>query len=250
MFPYRDENPTELTPIVTIGIIVANLAVWLLVQGAGTSPALARSVCELGLVPGDLLGRLPEGTQFRVGPQSVCVITSGVPWYTVFTSMFMHGGWFHLIGNMWFLWIFGNNIEDSMGHTRFAVFYLVVGVVAAVAQIASGPSSAVPMVGASGAVSGVMGAYLILYPRVRIHTLIFFGLIFTVAVPAYLMLLYWFLLQLLGGLPAIGGAQEGGVAFAAHLGGFIAGVALIKLFTNPELVAKHTRPRVEVGTWR
>ena len=185
MFPYRDENPTVLRPFVTLGVIAVNVVAWVVVQGAGSNPALARSVCELGLIPGELLGRVPLGSQIPVGPGLVCVLGGESTWFTVVTSMFMHGGWFHLIGNMWFLWIFGNNIEDAMGHGRFVVFYLVAGLVAAAAQVASGPSSAVPMVGASGAVSGVMGAYLILYPRVRIHTLIFLGFfVTTVALPA------------------------------------------------------------------
>ncbi|MCH7876374.1 MAG: rhomboid family intramembrane serine protease [Gemmatimonadetes bacterium] len=245
MFPYRDENPTVLTPFVTVGVIAVNVVAWVVVQGAGSNPALARSVCELGLIPGELLGRVPLGSQIPVGPGLVCVLGGESTWFTVVTSMFMHGGWFHLIGNMWFLWIFGNNIEDAMGHGRFVVFYLVAGLVAAAAQVASGPSSAVPMVGASGAVSGVMGAYLILYPRVRIHTLIFLGFfVTTVALPAWLMLLYWAFLQFLGSILTVGGMGQGGVAFVAHVGGFVAGVALIKLFAKPEFVGRHRRPVV------
>jgi membrane associated rhomboid family serine protease len=156
--------------------------------------------------------------------------------------MFLHGGWFHLIGNMWFLWIFGNNVEDSMGRGRFVAFYLLCGVLAAAAQVVTQPSSRVPMVGASGAISGVMGAYLVLYPKVRVHLLVFLGFfVTTVAVPAYLMLLYWAFLQLVGGLPSIGAEARGGVAFMAHLGGFVAGVALIKLFARAQLVEEHRR---------
>jgi membrane associated rhomboid family serine protease len=162
--------------------------------------------------------------------------------------MFLHGGWFHVLGNMWFLWVFGNNVEDAMGHVRFAAFYLLCGLLAAAAQVASGPSSPVPMVGASGAISGVMGAYLVLYPRVRVHTLIFLGIIFfRVTLPAWMMLVYWAFLQMLGSLPAIAGAEAGGgVAFMAHLGGFAAGVVLIRLFAKPEFVERHRRP-VAVG---
>jgi membrane associated rhomboid family serine protease len=162
--------------------------------------------------------------------------------------MFLHGGWFHLIGNMWFLWVFGNNIEDAMGHGRFVAFYLVCGLLAAAAQVAAGPSSPIPMVGASGAISGVMGAYLVLYPRVRVHTLVFLGFFITRwTLPAYMMLLYWALIQALGSLPSLAGVEVGGgVAFIAHLGGFVAGVALIKLFARPEYVARH-RTRVVVG---
>jgi membrane associated rhomboid family serine protease len=141
---------------------------------------------------------------------------------------------------MWFLWLFGNNVEDSMGHVRYLVFYLVSGLAAAAAQTLVNPNSAIPMVGASGAISGVMGAYVVLYPRVRVHMLIFLGFFITRAVvPAYLMLGYWFLLQILGGLPSLGGEDTGGVAVWAHAGGFIAGAVLIQLFKDRELVARH-----------
>jgi membrane associated rhomboid family serine protease len=244
MFPYKDENPTYLNPVVTLAVIAVNVAVWILVQGGGTDPALARSVCELGLIPGELLGRVPAGHAIPIAPGVACIISPQPSWITPISSMFLHGGWFHLIGNMWFLWVFGNNIEDSMGHARFVVFYLVCGLLAAAAQVLSDPSSAVPMVGASGAISGVMGAYLVLYPRVRVHTLVFLGFYITRwTLPAYVMLLYWALIQLLGGLPALGGGQSGGgVAFFAHLGGFVAGLGLIKLFSRPELVRRHRRP--------
>src|SRR3989441_5037563 len=172
-----------------------------------------------------------------------CVTTGAPHWWTVLTSMFMHGGWFHVLGNMWFLWIFGNNVEDSMGHGRFVVFYLVCGVLAALAQIFSSPGSPVPMIGASGAISGVMGAYVVLYPRVRVHMLVWLGFwVTTIAVPAYVMLFYWAFLQLLGSLPALGqSTEQGGVAFLAHLGGFAAGAALIKAFARGELVEAHRR---------
>ena len=151
--------------------------------------------------------------------------------------MFLHGGWLHLIGNMWFLWVFGNNVEDSMGHFRYLVFYLLCGLAAAATQTFVSPSSIVPMVGASGAISGVMGAYVILYPRVRVHMIVFLFIFITrIAVPAYLMLGYWFLLQLLGGSAAQG---EGGVAFWAHVGGFVAGAGLISLFKDERLVEEH-----------
>jgi membrane associated rhomboid family serine protease len=151
--------------------------------------------------------------------------------------MFMHGGWFHLIGNMWFLWVFGNNVEDSMGHLRYLGFYVLCGLGAAAAQTMVNPASAIPMVGASGAISGVMGAYIVLYPKVRVHMLVFLGIFITrIVVPAYLMLGYWFLLQIVGGGLATG---EGGVAFWAHAGGFVAGALLIHIFRDAELVAKH-----------
>jgi membrane associated rhomboid family serine protease len=237
MFPYRDENPTVLTPVMTIGIIVVNALAWIFLQGAGLSEAaMARSVCDLGLVPGELLGTVAPGTAVPLSPNFVCVVDPEPSYLTVLTSMFMHGGWFHLLGNMFFLWVFGNNIEDAMGHGRFVVFYLLCGVAAAAAQIMVSPASAIPMVGASGAISGVLGGYLLLYPRVKVHTLVFFGFYATtIALPAYVMLGYWIILQLLGGLPALAGVDTGGgVAFWAHIGGFVAGLILIRLFARAE----------------
>lgn len=235
MFPYRDENPGILTPVVTVAIIAANLAVWLVVQGMGQGDQLARSVCELGLVPADLLGRAADGTTFPIGPGMSCVVEPGTPWRTLVSSMFLHGGWLHLLGNLWFLWVFGNNVEDAMGHARFAVFYLLCGLAAAMAQVVVDPGSLVPMVGASGAISGVMGAYAVLYPRVRIHTLVVLVVFFfRVSLPAWVMLGYWFLLQLAG----TGVDQVGGVAFWAHAGGFLAGALLIFPFRDPVLLAR------------
>jgi membrane associated rhomboid family serine protease len=238
MFPYRDDNPTLATPFVTMVLIAANVAVWVLVQGMGMEPSLSRSVCELGLIPGEYLARVPVGTTVHFGPGQDCVLGVERNWLTPLTSMFLHGGWFHLIGNMWFLWLFGNNVEDSMGRARYLAFYLLCGVAAAITQTAMNPSSTIPMVGASGAISGVMGAYVVLYPRVRVHMLVvLFVFITRIAVPAYLMLGYWFLLQLLGGTAAAG--EGGGVAFWAHVGGFIAGAALIMIFKDSELVRRH-----------
>jgi len=237
MFPYRDDNPTLATPVVTVFLIGLNVAAWILVQGMGSDPALARSVCQLGLTPAEFLGRVLPGTQVPLSRTESCVLGIERHWYTPLTSMFMHGGWFHLIGNMWFLWLFGNNVEDSMGRFRYLAFYLLCGLAAAATQTFMSPSSIVPMVGASGAISGVMVAYVILYPRVRVHMLVvLFVFITRIAVPAYLMLGYWFLLQLLGGSAASG---EGGVAFWAHVGGFLAGAILISIFKDPELVRRH-----------
>jgi membrane associated rhomboid family serine protease len=241
MFPYRDDNPTVLTPVATVALILANAAAWALLQGLGTEPALPRSVCTLGLIPGELLGQVEPGTRVQLGPSTACVLTGTSTWYTAVTSMFLHGGWLHLIGNMWFLWVFGNNVEDSMGHIRYVLFYLLCGLAAATAQILTNPASTIPMVGASGAISGIMGAYIVLYPRVRVHMLVFLGFfITTIAVPAWVMLGYWFLLQLLGGLPSLG-SERGGVAFWAHAGGFVAGMVLIFLFRDRKLVARRTR---------
>src|SRR5919108_1352414 len=237
MFPYRDDNPTLGTPAVTYLLIAANVAVWILVQGMGAEPLLSKSVCELGLIPGELLHRVPEGYTVPLSPAAACELGTDGSWSTILSSMFLHGGWFHLIGNMWFLWVFGNNVEDSMGHMRYLFFYLLCGLAAAATQTFINPASALPMVGASGAISGVMGAYIVLYPRVRVHMLIFLGFFITrIAVPAFLMLGYWFLLQLIGGGLARG---EGGVAFWAHAGGFVTGAILIHLFRDPGLVSKH-----------
>jgi membrane associated rhomboid family serine protease len=241
VIPYKDENPAELTPLVTVGVIVVNVLAWVLVQGAGgNDEALAASVCQLGLIPGELLRTVPPGTAVPIGAGMHCVLSAAPHWSTVLTSMFMHGGWIHLLGNMWFLWIFGNNIEDSMGHARFAVFYLVGGVIAALTQVLVDPHSAVPMVGASGAISGVMGAYVLLFPRVRVHTLVWLGFfVTTVTLPAYLMLGYWFVYQLLLGTVGVLAQVEGGTAFWAHIGGFLAGMALIKLFATQEYLERH-----------
>src|SRR5512145_3001309 len=143
MFPYRDENETQRPPYITLLVIALNVLVWFLVQGAGASLPLARSVCNLGLIPGELTGSVPPGTTFPMGEGLVCLTDPGRQITNVFTSMFLHGSWMHLIGNMWFLWIFGNNIEDSMGHGRFVVFYLVCGVAAALLQVVVSPASAI-----------------------------------------------------------------------------------------------------------
>ena len=255
MFPIRDDNPQVLRPYTTYAIVACNALAWFYWQGAGTEPELSTSVCRLGLIPGELLQTVPAGTRFPVGPGAACVTGDTSTWHTAITSMFMHGGWFHLIGNMWFLWIFGDNVEDAMGHLRFVGFYLLCGLAAAGLQIAANPESAVPMVGASGAIGGVMGAYVLLYPRVHVHMLVFIGFYITrIAVPAVLMLGYWILLQFLGGLSTLG-AQGGGVAFWAHIGGFAAGAILITLFRDPRLLAKHPyhgwRPkRSPTRSWR
>jgi len=227
VFPLRDENPTELTPYITFVLVLANVAVWLMVQGAGAEAALTESVCSLGAIPAEITGASPSG-------RSPCA-PGGLGWSALGTSMFLHGGWLHLIGNMWFLWIFGNNVEDSMGHLRFVVFYLLCGLAASGAHVVMQPASAVPMVGASGAISGVMGAYLLLYPKVRIDTLFFFVIfVRVIPLPAWFMLVYWFAIQLLGGFATPGAG--GGVAFWAHVGGFVAGVLLIKPFERRQLV--------------
>jgi len=240
MFPYHDENQTQRSPYITFALIALNVLAWLLVQGAGATLPLARSVCNLGLIPGELTGALPPGTSSPIGEGLLCLTDPGRQVSNLFTSMFLHGSWLHLLGNMWFLWLFGNNIEDSMGRARFVVFYLVCGLAAALAQVVANPASGVPMVGASGAISGVMGAYLVLYPRVRVFTMVPLGFFLTsVALPAWVMLGYWMLIQFVGGLTALGGKEGGGVAFWAHVGGFVAGLVLIKLFAQSNNVAAH-----------
>lgn len=243
MFPLYDDNPTEILPLVTLLIVGVCIGMWILVQGGGFSEsALTGSVCTLGAIPAEITGRLSGTGSFPGG--APCQL-GGLAWPTMITSMFLHGSWMHLIGNLWFLWIFGNNVEDSMGHGRFLVFYLLAGLVASGSHIASDPSSPLPMVGASGAVSAIMGAYLVLYPKARVHTLfIIIILIRVFPLPAWFFLLYWFSLQVAySSLQLSGGG--GGVAFWAHIGGFVAGVALVKLFQNRVLVsAKRSGVRV------
>ncbi|MGH7896479.1 MAG: rhomboid family intramembrane serine protease [Candidatus Binatia bacterium] len=241
MFPYRDENETRRTPFATYALIAANIASWLLVQGAGQPFSLARSVCNLGLIAGELTGALPPGSRFPLGEGLVCVTDPGPQYSHVLTSMFLHGSWMHLIGNMWFLWIFGNNVEDSMGRGRFLAFYLFCGIAAAMLQVTFTPDSGIPMVGASGAISGVMGGYVVLYPFARVFVLIPLGFFLTsAALPAWTMVGYWALLQILSGLVSLGGENSvGGVAFWAHIGGLVAGLALVKFFARSDMVESH-----------
>jgi membrane associated rhomboid family serine protease len=249
VFPYHDENETQRAPYVTFALIAITVLVWLFVQRAGSEVGLAVSTCNLGLIPGELTQSLPPGTpSFAIGPEMVCVTDPGPQFSNILTSMFLHGGWMHLLGNMWFLWLFGNNVEDSMTRPRFVAFYLLCGVAAALTQVFVDASSAVPMVGASGAISGVMGAYLVLFPRVRVFTMVPLGFFITsMALPAWAMLIYWFVLQFVGGLGSIVAERTGGVAFWAHAGGFVAGVVLVKVFERRDRVARHTahhwRPR-------
>ena len=222
-------------PVVTFVFIAINTLVWLFVQQGGGEQGFLSSLCTFGAIPADITGSIIPGSVIPLGPDATCTV-GGLGWMTILTSMFMHGSWMHLIGNMWFLWVFGNNIEDSMGHIRFVIFYLLCGALASAAHILTDPTSAVPTVGASGAISGVMGAYLLLYPKVRVHTLIF--LVFYIRVlllPAWVLLAQWFVIQLISGAGTLG-AEGGGVAFWAQIGGFVAGLALIKLFQRPPLV--------------
>ena len=215
MIPLRDDNPTVLWPVVTVGLIATNTAVFFY---------------ELSLEPG-----LLEAFFYQMGMVPAAITQGPMPgaggYFTAVTSMFLHGGWMHIIGNMLYLWIFGNNIEDSMGHFRFVMFYLVAGLAAAAAHLALNPASTVPTIGASGAVSGVLGAYLVLFPHARIQTLVTFGFFIRIVyLPAWLLLIFWIGLQLLNQALIPMDASAGGVAYAAHIGGFVAGIALIFLF--------------------
>jgi len=227
MIPFKDNVPTRRPAVVTILLIAVNGLVFIYQQ---TLPHQTQVdlVYHYGTIPAriaDLRSWLFPGVQN--------------PAVSLVSSMFMHGGWLHLGGNMLYLWIFGNNVEDSMGRVRFLVFYLICGLTAAAAQVASAPDSTVPMVGASGAVSGVLGAYLILHPFARVLTLVF--IIFFIRVielPAIFVLGFWFMLQVLSSLAAPAG--EGGVAWFAHMGGFFAGLVLIRFFQNRRLQRRYS----------
>ena len=223
MIPLRDDNPSFRPQIVTVSFIVMCVLVWLWQLSFGPQGG-QRIVYALGVVPASLLGQGQLPPELSLVP----------PWMTMFTSMFMHGGWMHLIGNMLYLWVFGDNVEDSMGHARFVVFYLLCGVAAVFAQALPDPSSTIPMVGASGAISGVLGAYLLLYPHARVLVAIPLGFfLHTMRIPAGLVLILWFGLQLLSSAMAEPG--KGGVAFGAHIGGFVAGMLLIPLFKQRQV---------------
>ena len=240
MIPVGDESHTLRTPVANWGIIAAISAAWVLVQGAGLNPVrLAASVCNYGMVPGELTGLARLGLAVPLGHGMACVVDhDAINWLTPLISMFLHGGWAHLLGNLLFLHVFGDSVEDSLGRGRYVAFYGVCGLVAAASHAALNPGSPVPTVGASGAISGVMGAYLVLYPMVRVRMLF---LVFFVPVRAWLVLLYWFFLQMLSGLTELGPMRNEvstGVAAWAHIGGFVAGVVLVRFFEDSALVAR------------
>lgn len=219
MIPLKDNIPTRHPPIVTVTLIAVNVLVYLNEMIMGEM-AFRRFLYLYGLIPFELT-------------QGVSFVPHPVPVYaTIFTSMFVHAGLFHVGGNMLYLWIFGNNVEDAMGHARFLVFYLLCGVAAALAQVSMNPVSRVPMVGASGAVSGILGAYLLLYPRARVMTLITFGWFWRVVpIPALYVLGFWIVVQLVNGALTFN-FEGGGVAWFAHIGGFLAGALLIGFFKH------------------
>ena len=206
-FPYKDDNPRVLVPYVNYVIIGLNIIVF-----TGQT-MLSLPDPRIGVALINVFGFIPGQFNFL----------------DILTSMFMHGGLFHIMGNMWFLWIFGNNVESALGHIRYIGFYLFCGFGAAFGQFLSDPSSPIPMVGASGAIAGVLGAYMLLYPRAKVHVLIVFFLITTIAVPAQIAIGVWFLIQLTNGLGSLG-LNTGGVAWFAHVGGFAVGAATQKIF--------------------
>lgn len=214
MIPLRDDRPTHAFALVTVAIIILNALVFWHELSLDNSKRVESFFATFALTPA-YLTRAPSADTYL----------------TIFTSMFLHGGWLHIIGNMWYLWIFGNNVEDSVGHFRFIVFYLLCGIAAAAAQVAISPDSTVPMIGASGAISGVLGGYLLLFPRARVLVLFPIWIFWRVFyVPAMLMLVLWFGMQLLSGLAVLRVDVNGGVAFWAHVGGFVAGMLLIPIF--------------------
>jgi len=207
MFPIRDHNPSGRVPYVTYALMIANIAIFLSYVSVLSDP---RTEYEF----------------YRAWALFPIQISDGQGYSRLFTSMFLHGGWMHLAGNMLFLWIFGDNIEDEMGHVGYLVFYLACGVAAGLAQVVSAPASVVPMVGASGAIAGVMGGYLLLYPKAKVDIFLFFIVFFRIfPIPAWIMLMLWFGMQFLGGIGT--NPDEGGVAYWAHAGGFIGGFILI-----------------------
>jgi len=225
VLPLHDDNPTTTKPYVTVGIIIACTLVYAWQHLLMSDRGAVRVAYMLGVIPAVLTGR-------ELMPPEIDLLPAEA---TIFTSMFLHGGFWHLAGNMWFLWIFGNNIEDAMGHVRFLLFYVACGVAAVFAQVLPNPGSIVPMIGASGAISGVLGAYMLLFPRARVLLGLPVGfLIITLGrFPAMWVLLAWFVMQLaMGGLSLTRppGAAEGGIAFGAHIGGFVAGLLLVMFF--------------------
>lgn len=220
MIPLHDDNPTTVRPVVVVVVIALCILVFLWQVTLPDRVAWAATL-GYGAIPAVIFGHAQLPPALEAVP----------PLATLVTSMFLHGGWLHIIGNMLYLWVFGNNVEDSMGHARFVAFYLACGVIAAGAHALQDPQSVVPMIGASGAISGVLGAYLLLYPRARILVLIWLGIfVTTVRVPALVVLGFWIVLQVIQLSVATVAGDPGGVAWMAHIGGFIAGMVLLPVF--------------------
>lgn len=219
MIPLRDINPRYSTPFVTILLIVANVLVFLFQVSLGP---------QVGEQFAFVYGMVPARIEWAIARPDITLGDALVP---LLTSIFLHGGWLHLTGNMWFLWVFGDNVEDRLGHFRYLAFYLICGVGAGVVHTMFNLGSAIPAVGASGAISGVLGAYLMLFPGTRVVTLIpLFVFFFTVELPAIILLGYWFLIQALSGVASLGARPSGGVAWWAHIGGFALGFLLVRMF--------------------
>lgn len=222
MFPVHDDNPVGRIPFLTVGLIAACVLAFLWQRSLGDQGPIA--AYALGVIPAVLF-------EHKVLPDELIVVP---PWATVFTSMFLHGGWMHLLGNMLYLWVFGKNVEDAMGHIRFLLFYLACGVVAVLAQALPEPDSTIPMIGASGAISGLLGAYLLLYPHARVLVVLPIGFyLHTMRIAAYWVLGLWFGMQVVSTL--LTDSSEGGVAFGAHIGGFLAGMVLVALFKRRDV---------------
>jgi membrane associated rhomboid family serine protease len=231
VIPLYDNVPTRRIPVVTVGLIAVCVAVWVFELLA---PAFGISRGEISVYAGAI--------PLEISTRSDLIPGDPVTWWaSLFTSMFLHGGWLHIIFNMLFLWIFGNNVEDTMGRVKFLVFYLVCGLAAAAAQVAIDPASTVPTIGASGAIAGVLGAYIVLFPRAKVLSVIPLIVFFPVImVPAWVLLVIWFGWQLLQGLIALGAQTD--VAFFAHVGGFVAGAVLVWVFTTPGSRRRRTQP--------
>jgi len=240
VIPLRDANPTRRTPVVTIGIVLACFVAFAYELGlaaSGGEAALESFVRQWGAVPADVTAAWARGDFLSAETA------------TLITSQFLHGSWVHLLGNLLFLWIFANNVEDRLGRLPFLLFYLAGGAAAALAQIAVAPASTIPTIGASGAIAATLGAYLVFFPRARITSLVFLGFFYQlIDVPAVLVLGFWFVLQLIDGLGSLGlMASSGGVAFFAHIGGFVAGAVVARLVLS--LPGRPGRPpaRAAVG---
>jgi membrane associated rhomboid family serine protease len=224
MLPLRDANPTQRTPFVTLALVIACFVgfAWELgLMASGGEAALEDFISKWGVVPADLTAAWGRGDY--LSQQTA----------TLITSQFLHGGWFHLLGNMLYLWIFGNNVEDRFGRVGFLAFYLAGGVLAGLSQVAIDPGSTIPTIGASGAIAAVLGAYFVLFPRARVTSLVFLGFFYQlIDVPAIIVLGFWFVLQVIDGLASVGVTQTGGVAVFAHIGGFVAGALAARVIVT------------------
>lgn len=263
MIPLRDDQPTSTFPIVTLLLIALNVLVyvgqqvlpleqvWALVPYAVTHGVdLNGTFAHIGRDGAAHLVHPPPGVTIQLGPRDILYGPSPHPvWLTIFTSMFLHGGLLHIGGNMLYLWIFGNNIEDVLGRGRFLLFYLVCGLAASASQIAIDPDSLIPNVGASGAIAGVLGAYFILYPNARVLSLVPFFVYFLAQVRAFWVLLLWIVLNVFQGVTGLGMRNGGGVAHFAHIGGFFAGLVLILLLGGPRLADRQRRRAAYPPPW-